>query len=454
MADLDYGSDPITIEVLFQTPEEELLTSVFVKREGHDPKEEEMLEKKGCAKFEDVERSAEKQLENPDCNSDHTHYTASLPDLLRQQHIMKDLGTSRSNPFDLSRRPRSFATNPESKRQKKDVKEAQRVTTRSSTRASGLTDLVDAPKKPRKQRQDVKDTPSETSEETSSRPNMRAQPEPTFADMMTGFDTKLPVQAKSSPPPSNNEHLAPQTSFDRANVDEPLAAGKRESVNDMPASTQPLSVHLSAPDEQLTTEINQVAASPASSQQPAPTFASEGIDDAADLPEHPPTSVYSTQILEQIDGFISEALGPGIGDQVRNIFKSAMFNMSLWILQHPPTLATPSLTLPLTSLINLNEKNSRAANKSLEAALDSYNLTEVNLTPKAIEHYQLLDKQEKERQEFLEGMVEMLRAPERAEEKILKEVMGMRDEMLVKRDVWDDEERDVVMEDEVDETLE
>lgn len=48
-------------------------------------------------------------------------------------------------------------------------------------------------------------------------------------------------------------------------------------------------------------------------------------------------------------------------------------------------------------------------------------------------------------------MVEMLRAPERAEEKILKEVMGMRDEMLVKRDVWDDEERDVVMEDEVDE---
>lgn len=219
---------------------------------------------------------------------------------------MKDLGTSRSNPFDLSRRPRSFATNPESKRQKKDVKEAQRVTTRSSTRASGLTDLVDAPKKPRKQRQDVKDTPSETSEETSSRPNMRAQPEPTFADMMTGFDTKLPVQAKSSPPPSNNEHPAPQMSFDRANVDEPLAAGKHESVNDMPASTQPLSVHLSAPDEQLTTEINQVAASPASSQQPAPTFASEGIDDAADLPEHPPTSVYSTQ---------SEFLGPNSLDR-------------------------------------------------------------------------------------------------------------------------------------------
>lgn len=51
-------------------------------------------------------------------------------------------------------------------------------------------------------------------------------------------------------------------------------------------------------------------------------------------------------------------------------------------------------------------------------------------------------------------MVEMLRAPERAEEKIVKEVMRMRDEMLVKRDVWDDEERDVVMEDEVDETLE
>ncbi|THZ96743.1 hypothetical protein D6C88_01482 [Aureobasidium pullulans] len=364
-------------------------------------------------------------------------------------HIMKDLGTSRSNPFDLSRRPRSFATNPESKRQKKDVKEAQRVTTRSSTRASGLTDLVDAPKQPRQQRQNVKETPSETFEETSSRPNMRSQPEPTFADMMTGFDTKLPVQAKSSPPPSNNKQPAPQMSFDRTDIDEPLAAGKREPFNDMPASTQPSSIHPSAPDEQLTTEINQTAASPASSQQPAPTLASEGIDDTADLPEHPPTSVYSTQ--KQIDGFISEALGPGIGDQVRNIFKSAMLNMSLWILQHPPIFTTPSLTLPLTSLINLNEKNSRAANKSLEAALDSYNLTDVNLTPKAIEHYQLLDKQEKERQEFLEGMVEMLRAPERAEEKIVKEVMGMRDEMLVKRDVWDDEERDVVMEDEVDE---
>lgn len=169
------------------------------------------------------------------------------------------------------------------------------MTTRSSTRASGLTDLVDAPKKPRKQRQDVKETPSETSEETSSRPNMRAQPEPTFADMMTGFDTKLPVQAKSSPPSSNNKQPAPQMSFDRADDDEPLAAGKHESVNDMPASTQPSSIHPSAPDEQLTTEFNKVAASPASSQQPAPALASEGIDDAADLPEHPPTSAYSTQ---------------------------------------------------------------------------------------------------------------------------------------------------------------
>ncbi|THY17848.1 hypothetical protein D6D01_07406 [Aureobasidium pullulans] len=401
--------------------------------------------------FEDVERSAEKQLENPDRYSDHIHYIASQPDLLRQQRIMKDLGTFRSNPFDLSRRPRSFATKAEAKKQKKDLKEAQSVTTRSSTRASGLADLVDAPKQPRKQRQNVKETPSETSEETSSRPNMRAQPEPTFADMMTGFDTKLPVQTKSSPPPSNNKQPAPQMSFDRANVDEPMAAGKHEFVYDMPASTQPSSIHPLAPDEQLTTEINQVAASPASSQQPAPTLASEGIDDAADLPEHPLTSAYSTQISEQIDGFISEALGPGIGDQVRTIFKSAMFNMSLWILQHPPTLATPSLALPLTSLINLNEKDSRAANKSLEAALDSYNLKDVNLTPKAIEHYQLLDKQEKERQEFLEGMVEMFRAPERAEEKIVEEVMGMRDEMLVKRDVWDDEERDVVMEDEIDE---
>lgn len=124
---------------------------------------------------------------------------------------------------------------------------------------------------------------------------MRAQPEPTFADMMTGFDTKLPVQAKSSPPPSNNDQPAPQMSFDRANIDEPLAAAKHESVNDMPASTQPSSIHPSAPDEQLTKKINQVAASPASSQQPAPTLASEGIDDTADLPEHPPTSVYSTQ---------------------------------------------------------------------------------------------------------------------------------------------------------------
>ncbi|CAD0045808.1 unnamed protein product [Aureobasidium pullulans] len=279
---------------------------------------------------------------------------------------------------------------------------------------------------------------------------MRSQPEPTFADMMTGFDTKLPVQAKSSPPPSNNKQPAPQMSFDRTDIDEPLAAGKREPFNDMPASTQPSSIHPSAPDEQLTTEINQTAASPASSQQPAPTLASEGIDDTADLPEHPPTSVYSTQ--KQIDGFISEALGPGIGDQVRNIFKSAMLNMSLWIVTPTPTHFHHTIShTPLTSLINLNEKNSRAANKSLEAALDSYNLTDVNLTPKAIEHYQLLDKQEKERQEFLEGMVEMLRAPERAEEKIVKEVMGMRDEMLVKRDVWDDEERDVVMEDEVDE---
>lgn len=166
-----------------------------------------------------------------------------------------------------------------------------------------------------------------------------------------------------------------------------------------------------------------------------------------------------------------------------------MFNMSLWIvcfhccLHSYLDLLLPYLSLPVplcvssaSSLLTLaaptpthfhhtishtpphlphqlHEKNSRAANKSLEAALDSYNLTDVNLTPKAIEHYQLLDKQEKERQEFLEGMVEMLRAPERAEEKIVKEVMGMGDEMLVKRDVWDDEEveRDVVMEDEVDE---
>ncbi|CAD0095787.1 unnamed protein product [Aureobasidium vineae] len=110
-------------------------------------------------------------------------------------------------------------------------------------------------------------------------------------------------------------------------------------------------------------------------------------------------------VSDRIDEYIEEAVG-GVDDRTHRIFKDVVLNAGLWILQ-----SIQSHDLLLASLcteITTNERNSRAATKSLEAALDSYGLKDVNLTPKAVEHCQVLDKQELERQKALEEMIERL----------------------------------------------
>lgn len=295
MANSDYESDCITIRILYRPELWEQHTAIFIKREGRDPteKEFEATKQRLVPDFREVYTVVGPQLEDADHNSDYTYHVESHPDFPRDQHIMRNIGTSRSNPFDLSGRSSVLADYSAPKRQKRYLKEAQSVSARTSSQHPGLLNSADASKQVERRKQHVKETSEKT--KTPSQPIMHTQAEPVFADLMAGFDSKMPVQTRSGPSPSGKSKLPSAPSFVRDDLNDELTNDKHKHHMETRSLTQPLSVHLSAIDEQLSSEVEQVAASPVSSQQPAPDPGTAGIPDATNISEHPPTSTYSAQ---------------------------------------------------------------------------------------------------------------------------------------------------------------
>ncbi|KEQ97509.1 hypothetical protein AUEXF2481DRAFT_38020 [Aureobasidium subglaciale EXF-2481] len=104
-----------------------------------------------------------------------------------------------------------------------------------------------------------------------------------------------------------------------------------------------------------------------------------------------------------------------------------MITASLWTLQDISSI--DHLIQSLCSQVRINERNARAANKSLEAALDSYDLMNKSVTLQTTEHCRLLDKQELERQESLEDMLAEVKESKNNTVKLVAELGEMRDKL-------------------------
>lgn len=81
-------------------------------------------------------------------------------------------------------------------------------------------------------------------------------------------------------------------------------------------------------------------------------------------------------------------------------------------------------------------------NKSLEAVLDVHDHQDEGSKTKATDHYRLLDKQEKERQESLEVMVEKLNDERKVKSRLMKELEVIRDKLQSEKDASDKADED------------
>lgn len=94
----------------------------------------------------------------------------------------------------------------------------------------------------------------------------------------------------------------------------------------------------------------------------------------------------------------------------------------------------------MNSQIGTNERNARAVNKSLEDVLDACDPANTGLSPKAADHCKLLDKQEKERQQALEDMLEKFEQIKRDKSTMMEAVVTMRKDIKEERDACTREE--------------
>jgi hypothetical protein len=97
----------------------------------------------------------------------------------------------------------------------------------------------------------------------------------------------------------------------------------------------------------------------------------------------------------------------------------------------------------LYSQINTNERNSQIVNRSLEAVVDAYDNGDDSSKIKTKEHYKLLDKQEKERQESLEGVIVKLKNDKSDKTKLTSDLEEMKAKLMKEKEEIDkeDEER-------------
>jgi hypothetical protein len=98
------------------------------------------------------------------------------------------------------------------------------------------------------------------------------------------------------------------------------------------------------------------------------------------------------------------------------------------------------LAQPLSSQITANERNARTVIKSLEAVIDTCeNKDDASMT-KTTEHCKLLDKQERERQESLESMAEIVKNDKRDKTKLRSEIDGLKSKLMEEKEEIDKEE--------------
>ncbi|KAG9850784.1 hypothetical protein KCU98_g3402, partial [Aureobasidium melanogenum] len=173
-----------------------------------------------------------------------------------------------------------------------------------------------------------------------------------------------------------------------------------------------------------TAEASQLLPSPNLLQNPSTTQTTvPTLDDDV----HP----RDFSLQPRIQDYIEEAVG-NVDDRVHRLFKDVALRTSLYILENVP--GHDSLLSVVNSQININERNARAVNRSLEGVLNAHDPTDTRLMPKATDHCKLLDKQEKERQKALEGMLEKFEQRKRDKAEVMEAIGTMRQDIKEERD--------------------
>ncbi|KAG9654801.1 hypothetical protein KCU64_g6968, partial [Aureobasidium melanogenum] len=255
------------------------------------------------------------------------------------------------------------------------------------------------------------------------------------------------MQPKNSQPPKGMEKLSKQPIFARTRSGSssgqkkcqpsvrppsvrqdsmPSLLDSEDELNVIHMSGSRSPLHSLASKDKPTAEASQLLPPPNLLQNPSTTQTTvPTLDDDV----HPRD--FSLQLSARIQDYIEEAVG-NVDDRVHRIFKDVALRTSLYILENVP--GHDSLLSVVNSQININERNARAVNRSLEGVLNAHDPTDTRLMPKATDHCKLLDKQEKERQKALEGMLEKFEQRKRDKAEVMEAIGAMRQDIKEERD--------------------
>ncbi|KAH0385533.1 hypothetical protein KCU92_g3513, partial [Aureobasidium melanogenum] len=268
-----------------------------------------------------------------------------------------------------------------------------------------------------------------------------------FEDLTNDSDAELPAQPKNSQPPKSMENLSKQPIFARTRSvgypgqnkrqpsvrptfvrqdSMPSLLDSEDELNEVHMSGYSSPVRSSANNGKHTTKTPQPVPLPTASQKPAVNQAKALPSNNDDFPRD-----FSVQLSTQIHDYIAEAVGD-VDDRVHRIFKDIALKTSLYILENVP--CHNSLLSAVNSQIDTNERNARTVNRSLEEVLDAHDSADTGLTPKATDHCKLLDKQERERQKALEGMLDNFEQRQRDKAEVMEAIGAMRRDLKEERD--------------------
>ncbi|KAH0281385.1 hypothetical protein KCU91_g311, partial [Aureobasidium melanogenum] len=260
-----------------------------------------------------------------------------------------------------------------------------------------------------------------------------------FEDLTNDSDSELsPVQPKNSQPPKSIEKLSKQPIFARTRSESSSSENKRQPSVRPPFVRQDSMPSLLNSEDEL-----NVVHLPGSRKDKPIAGASQPLPSST-LSQNPSTTQttvptldddiyprdFSSELSVRIYDYIEEAVG-NVDERVHRLFKDVALRTSLYILEN--VHCHDSLLSAVNSQITTNERNARTVNRSLEEVLDAHDSMDTGLTPKATDQCKLLDKQEKERQKALEGMLEKLEQRKRNKAEVMEAIGAMRKDIKEER---------------------
>ncbi|KAG9595169.1 hypothetical protein KCU77_g4700, partial [Aureobasidium melanogenum] len=238
-----------------------------------------------------------------------------------------------------------------------------------------------------------------------------------FEDLTNDSDSELsPVQPKNSQPPKSIEKLSKQPIFARTRSESSSSENKRQPSVRPPFVRQDSMPSLLNSEDEL-----NVVHLPGSRKDKPIAGASQPLPSST-LSQNPSTTQTTVPTLD--DDIYPRDFSSELSVRIYDYIEEALENVH----------CHDSLLSAVNSQITTNERNARTVNRSLEEVLDAHDSMDTGLTPKATDQCKLLDKQEKERQKALEGMLEKLEQRKRNKAEVMEAIGAMRKDIKEERD--------------------